>query len=116
MQRKRIERLAQEIVVDRGVKARAIAAQLGKPYPTLLRELNPNDKGAKLGVTTLMDLMRLTGDMSPLKAMAEEMGFVLVPFRPEENQSGKQTKRLQKADVTLELAGGGVRNSWEEAV
>lgn len=56
-----------------------LAEKIGKPYPTLLRELNPYDKGAKLGVETLLEIMKVTGNIAPLVYMAEEMGYELAP-------------------------------------
>lgn len=51
----------------------------GKPYSTLLREVNPYDTGAKLGAETLMHIMKTTGNVTPLEKMALEMGYRLEP-------------------------------------
>ena len=58
---------------------KAIAQAVGKPYSTLLREVNPYDTGAKLGAETLMHIMKTTGNVTPLEKMALEMGYRLEP-------------------------------------
>ena len=40
----------QKMVRDGEVPAKSVAEAVGKPYSTLMREINPYDKGAKLGV------------------------------------------------------------------
>ena len=41
----------QKMVRDGEVPAKSVAEAVGKPYSsTLMREINPHDKGAKLGV------------------------------------------------------------------
>ena len=44
-----------------------------------MREINPYDKGAKLGVETFMAIIETTGDTTPLKVMAHELGYELIP-------------------------------------
>lgn len=56
-----------------------VAADLGKPYFTLTRELNPDDDGAKLGADLLLPIMRLTGDIRPLEWLAARLGYALIP-------------------------------------
>ena len=53
-----------DLVLESGLGAKNIAAAVGKPYSTLLREVNPFDDGAKLGAETLVDIMRVTGNIS----------------------------------------------------
>lgn len=43
----------QKMVRDGEVPAKSVAEAVGKPYSTLMREINPYDKGAKLGVDWL---------------------------------------------------------------
>ncbi len=45
--------------------------------PPLLREVNPFDDGAKLGAETLVDIMRVTGNIQPLEHIAEQFGYEL---------------------------------------
>ena len=59
--------------------SKAIASAIGKPYSTLLRETNPLDPGAKLGVETFMDIIETTGDSTPLNVMVRELGYRLTP-------------------------------------
>jgi hypothetical protein len=73
-----IIKLAQRAVLEGTQPARDVARAIGKPYSTLLRELNPFDGQAKLGAETLLEIMRVTRDFSPLQAMAEALGFELV--------------------------------------
>ena len=64
----------QKTVRDGEVPAKSVAEAVGKPYSTLMREINPYDKGAKLGVETFMAI-----DTTPLKVMAHELGYELIP-------------------------------------
>ncbi len=66
-----------ELVLESGLGAKNIAAAVGKPYSTLLREVNPYDEGAKLGAETLVDIMKVTGNILPLEHIAEELGYEL---------------------------------------
>ncbi len=81
---KTVTRIAQEVVLESRLSAREIAARLNKPYPTLMRELNPYDTGAKLGVETLMEILRVTRNVEVLRYMAKELGYRLEPL-PAEN-------------------------------
>ena len=67
----------QKMVRDGEVPAKSVAEAVGKPYSTLLREINPMDSGAKLGVETFMDIIRATGDATPLERLVQELGFRL---------------------------------------
>ena len=64
-----------DLVLESGLGAKNIAAAVGKPYSTLLREVNPFDDGAKLGAETLGDIMRVTGNIQPLEHIAEQFGY-----------------------------------------
>ena len=56
------------------------AKSIGKPYSTLLREVNPYDTGAKLGAETLLQIMTQTGDLKPLEFMASSLGYEPVSY------------------------------------
>ncbi|MDY6233284.1 MAG: phage regulatory CII family protein [Desulfovibrio sp.] len=56
---------------------KVVAAEIGKPYATLARELNPDDEGAKLGADLLLPIMRVTGDVRMLKWLADKLGYML---------------------------------------
>lgn len=66
-------------VLENDIPAKALADEIGKPYSTLLREVNPNDDGAKLGVETLLKIMQRTGNVYPLEYMADVLGYEIVP-------------------------------------
>jgi len=71
-----------DLVLESPIGAKAIAQAVGKPYSTLLREVNPYDTGAKLGAETLMHIMvfmKTPGNVTPLEKMALEMGYRLEP-------------------------------------
>ena len=68
-----------ETVVNGKMPSKAIASAIGKPYSTLLRETNPLDPGAKLGVETFMAIIETTGDSTPLNVMVRELGYRLAP-------------------------------------
>jgi hypothetical protein len=76
----------QIIVCEYG--AEAMAQELGKPYKTLMRELNPNDEGAKLGLMTFLQILRITQNYSPLNMIAKMFGQIMidVPERVTENE------------------------------
>ncbi len=73
----KIERAIQDLVVNGPVPVEVLAEKVGKSVKTLLREVNPEDPKAKLGAETLMEIMRITGGVEPLKLMAEELDFTL---------------------------------------
>ena len=69
------------LVLDNPVPAKDIAKAIGKPYSTLIREVNTYDTGAKLGAETLLQIMMQTGDTKPLEYMAGKLGYSLVAAR-----------------------------------
>ena len=73
--------LIHNLVLDNPVPAKDLAKAIGKPYSTLLREVNPYDAGAKLGAETLLQIMMQTGDAKPLEYMAGKLGYTLVSSR-----------------------------------
>ena len=73
--------LIHNLVLDNPVPAKDLAKAIGKPYSTLLREVNPYDAGAKLGAETLLQIMMQTGDAKPLEYMAGKLGYKLVASR-----------------------------------
>lgn len=75
--------LIHNLVLDNPVPAKDLAKAIGKPYSTLLREVNPYDAGAKLGAETLLQIMMQTGDTKPLEYMAGKLGYALVSNKGE---------------------------------
>ena len=75
-----LTRIIHEAVIQSSKDAKEIAKEIDKPYPTLMREINPEDTGAKVGVNDLIPLMKATGDINPLTYLANAMGFVLIPY------------------------------------
>ena len=45
----------------------------------LMREINPDDLDAKLGIETFMVIIDTTGDSVPLNVMVQKLGYRLVP-------------------------------------
>ncbi len=76
--------LIHNLVLDNQMPAKDLAKALGKPYSTLLREVNPYDTGAKLGAESLFHIMSITGDYKPMEYMAQQLGFQLVPVQENE--------------------------------
>lgn len=68
------------MVLESPMSARDLAKAVGKPYSTLLREINPYDSGAKLGVETYFQLLEKTGDLSSLEYMLHRLGLGLAPL------------------------------------
>ncbi|WP_077073354.1 phage regulatory CII family protein [Mailhella massiliensis] len=69
--------LVQDVVVSAPCGVQMLARRVGKTYPTLMREVNPYDKGAKLGADTLLNIMLVSRDVRPLEYMAQLMGLRL---------------------------------------
>ena len=74
---KNVTKVVQDCILDSGIQAKDVAEKIKKPYSTLMREINPFDVSAKLGAETLLEIMKVTDDIRPLKFMASEMGFSL---------------------------------------
>ncbi|NDV18944.1 amino acid-binding protein [Pseudodesulfovibrio sp. JC047] len=74
---KNVTKVVQDCILDSGIQAKVVAQKINKPYSTLMREINPFDVSAKLGAETLLDIMKVTHDVRPLKYMAVEMGYNL---------------------------------------
>ncbi|MDL2317086.1 amino acid-binding protein [Desulfovibrio sp. OttesenSCG-928-A18] len=74
-----LNKLIHAMILDSHMPAKVIAKQIGKPYSTLLREVNPYDGGAKLGVETFLEIIKLTGDTACIEYMVEELGYEMRP-------------------------------------
>ena len=74
-----LSEIIQSMILKSRIPAKELAEQLGKPYSTLLREANPNDEGAKLGVETFIKILKLTGDTAPIEYIAQELDLEVVP-------------------------------------
>lgn len=61
-----------------GKSASLIAELLGKPYTTLMNELNPEQPGAKFGAELLLPVMELTDSDEPLHYLAKRRGGVFI--------------------------------------
>lgn len=67
-------------MIENGNKPiKAIAADIGKPYSTLKRELNVDDDMAKLGADVLLGIMASCGSIAPLEWLADRLGYVVKP-------------------------------------
>lgn len=74
-----LTRIVQQTILEGSKPAKQVSQEIGKAYSTMLREANPYDTSAKVGVETLMAIMETTGNVAPLKYMAERMGYALQP-------------------------------------
>lgn len=74
-----LSKIIHSVILESHIPAKALANQLGKPYSTLLREVNPYDEGAKLGVETFVQILKITGDTTPIEYIADELGLELIP-------------------------------------
>ncbi len=88
--------IVQDVVLHGPQRAEDVAAAIGKPYSTLMRELNPFDSGAKLGAETLLAIVRVTGNTAPLEFLAREAGCLLLPgaveSAPQMHQAGHTSR------------------------
>ncbi|TIH14843.1 hypothetical protein D0S45_11925 [Marinifilum sp. JC120] len=73
----KVEKAIQDLVMNGPVPLEELAERLGKTPKTLVREVNPEDRKAKLGAETLVEIMRITGAVEPLRLMAEELDFTI---------------------------------------
>lgn len=71
-----LSNLIHNLVLDNPVPAKDLAKAIGKPYSTLLREVNPYDTGAKLGAETLLQIMMQTGDTKPWNTWPENWAIL----------------------------------------
>ncbi len=74
-----VTKVTQDIVLEGNKPAKEVAQTIGKPYSTLLREINPFDDNAKLGAGTLMDILKATNEVKPLEYIAQSVGYTLKP-------------------------------------
>ncbi len=79
MQDYELTRIVQHAILDGHKPAKLVSQEIGKPYSTMLREANPYDTSAKVGIETLLDIMRVTGSSAPLHYMAKALGYELIP-------------------------------------
>ena len=70
--------IVQEMFYDIPLQPHEIAKLVQKPYSTLMREMNPFDSSAKLGLLTYFDITYQTGCMHVLEYMAKQLGYKLV--------------------------------------
>ena len=73
-----LKELVHACVCNSRVPAKVVADGLKKKYSTLMREVNPYDESAKLGIDTCLELMRITGNIEPLEFMAQQLGYSLI--------------------------------------
>lgn len=75
-----LSQLVHNLLLESPIPPRELAAVIGKPYSTLLREVNLYDSGAKLGVETMFQIIQKTGNTKPLEYMADKLGYKLEPL------------------------------------
>lgn len=76
---RQFSKLMHNVILDSPIPPKLLAKQIDKPYSTLLREVNPYDRGAKLGVETFIDILKATGNTAPIEFIANELGLEVVP-------------------------------------
>ena len=99
-------------VSERPVKA--VAADIGKPYSTLCRELDPDDEGAKLGAETLYPIIvSVCGPCplvvpAPLEWLCHRLSFAPLPFgcaEPDadtfQEEAMQDSQRKSKAELLM---------------
>jgi hypothetical protein len=79
-----LSQLIQDVVKKDPAKLPVLARKAGKRCSTLLREADPHDVHAKMGIETLLSVMEASGDVSPLDYMAHQLGCVLVKLSDQE--------------------------------
>lgn len=101
------------IVLDApsGKTPKEIAKALGRPYTTIMNELE-RQTGAKLGADMVLPLMLQTGSMDPLHYLADNMGCVVIEL-PKAN-SGQESLSMQAVQSVKEV--GDVMAEYIKAV
>lgn len=77
--------LIQSVVHKDPTRLRQLARKAGKRCSTLLREADPHNKRAKMGIETLLAVMEASHDVRPLAYMARKMGLDLVKLYEKED-------------------------------
>lgn len=72
---KSFEMRLQDIVLTCNMPMKVISERINKKYSTLMRELSPWDDYAKLGLSTAIAIMRVTGDRRILELIIEASGM-----------------------------------------
>ena len=103
-----------ETVVNGKMPSKAIASAIGKPYSTLLRETNPLDPGAKLGVETFMAIIETTGDSAQCDGAGTRLqacpcGLTASHERGGEHSSPRTMRDLKRMDVHAPAGIGSAR-------
>ena len=75
-----LTRIIHSSILESPVPAKILAKKIGKPYSTLLREVNPYDEGAKLGVETFVQILKFNGDFAPSDYIASELAMEITPM------------------------------------
>ena len=70
--------LIQDVVIGDPANLQKTAQMTGKKCAALIREADPKNRRAKLGIETLMVVMEISRDVRPLVYMARQMGLELV--------------------------------------
>ena len=73
-------RACQSAVLDN--EAKTLAARMGIAHVSLLQRANPDNDAHHLTIEQLFGVLLHTGDMRPLKALAGDFGFDLIPKTP----------------------------------
>lgn len=97
MQNYELTRIIQQSILEGRKPAKVVAEEIGKPYSTMLREANPYDTSAKVGVETLLDIMRVTGDISPLHFLARAMNCEVVPAGTKRSEGYRAAEAVASA-------------------
>lgn len=101
--RSSLARILHDVVLGSSIPAKALATEIGKPYSTLLREVNPYDRGAKLGAETMFEIIKHTQNVAPLEYMAKQLGYTLVEAearRPERvSSSGAVQQHVRQTSI-----------------
>ncbi len=95
-----LSEVCSRMVDDCGRTLKAIAAEIGKGYSTLYRELDAQDEGGKIGVDTLLPLIRACHEF-PLKTppapviwLNSKCGFRAVPIEAEPDHTDCREEAL----------------------
>lgn len=95
-------RACQNAVLDN--EAKSLAAKMGVAHVSLLQRANPDNDAHHLTIEHLFGILLHTGDMRPLRALAEQFGFDLVAKdtpKPQALTSSLINVSKEVADLTI---------------
>src|SRR5690554_7470943 len=98
-------RATQAAVLDN--EAKVLATKMGLPHVSLLQRANPDNDSHNLTIQHLFGILLHSGDMRPLRALADAFGFDLVSreaVTAKDLSGDRKSTRLNSSHVRISYA------------